>query len=1233
MSRSSLHSTTLRRSAALVWLLALGGTAAPAIAQVPPKRSAAAALDLGSAYPPSWSALLDGNRTLCRIDGQGSLCRDIGGPFGAGGFWPDLPNQYVFNSGIQIAAIVRSSGGPWAGDTVGAYFADLRGTSLHGERVTSVYSSAEPEHLDVWPAGAVIHESQAFHPSLLGKRALSAEDSWLRYWDGPRLLSGRAHPMGVLVEQRSLQFTYPVGNEDILYWVFTLTNITASDPAAYDALDPAVRDDIAQLGAEWVAETEAEVGVDLPSSGVPFDSLYVGLAMDPDVGNASMGIASAVLPFNTSIAYKSNFSEPGWRYSVEIAAPPFGPRPGFVGAALLRTPPTQSTGQLPGMTVFSTMTGSSQFPPPRGVETLWRYLSMNITPADGDPVCDINPPKERRLCSLVQQPTDTRFFQSTGPFALDPGQSATIVMAYVFAAAVDSIVAPFVGGTLPPGIPPAGPDLASGLDTLRVLERAAGWLSHSDANGDGDIKPAEVEAVPRSFLAKVKLAQAVAANGFLLPSAPRAPEFFLVPGDDRVTVVWKPSTTEATGDPFFPLASDPTSGVHDPNFRANDVEGYRIYRGRSPEQLELVAQFDHAGTTFVDYTGALDYGEGCAPELGLTDGCPTFPVTRELRGTLVQILPGGRVAVGATLATIRADTVSGLRDTGVPFALVDTEVQNFYPYYYAVTAFDVNSAASGPASLESPLVARSVVPRREAANVGQAQVSTGLYGRGRLLEPQQTFTFDGTTGTFTGAPPPTGLLAAAYELFVPAAVRVGASVKLRIDSVIPSYYEGEYWLTLEVDGQTSRLFFTGLPISSHDPSVSAPFHAPLAADAARADKVRQPGLPFAGQATFEFRVDAVTFYSGDTEWHRDVDGAFWTWDQLTGIGGSRWFTGEDETTPMPGTLFWRGALPGVTTIFTPQPNWSGGPWGNVYALFRRARQSTWHAARQADVKFYWGGAPGTLDSVIDVTHNVPVPFASGRWVGVGWGFRDDITGIGTSYSPPDGVVTAYDFTQGPCYSPLNNGLPSHSTPGCETRPFAQRATLQPVDVTGDNVADGQGFALYFNHEFYIFRTGQLPANTVWTHRSYFGVIDGTPGAWTYADRAANPAVPGLVARVTVDSAATTQPITAATLERVHTVPDPFYVTSHLGQSPAQRVLKFVNLPDRAIIRIYSLSGVLVAIVEHHDPTLGGETTWDLRNRNGRLVASGVYFYHVETPDGAQTVGRMTIISGGNFGVP
>ena len=97
------------------------------------------------------------------------------------------------------------------------------------------------------------------------------------------------------------------------------------------------------------------------------------------------------------------------------------------------------------------------------------------------------------------------------------------------------------------------------------------------------------------------------------------------------------------------------------------------------------------------------------------------------------------------------------------------------------------------------------------------------------------------------------------------------------------------------------------------------------------------------------------------------------------------------------------------------------------------------------------------------------------------------------------------------------------------------------------------------------------------------------------------------------------------LDNVHTVPDPFYVSSGLQSTSAQRKLQFVNLPERAVIRIYSLAGVLVDAIDHNDPTGGGTAEWDLRNRNNQYVASGMYFYHVQTPDGKAKIGKFVVI--------
>ena len=82
--------------------------------------------------------------------------------------------------------------------------------------------------------------------------------------------------------------------------------------------------------------------------------------------------------------------------------------------------------------------------------------------------------------------------------------------------------------------------------------------------------------------------------------------------------------------------------------------------------------------------------------------------------------------------------------------------------------------------------------------------------------------------------------------------------------------------------------------------------------------------------------------------------------------------------PVPGTnLNNAGELPGVATIFAPHS------YLNIEAGWRAMDASLGGAARAGDFKVYWGN-PGKVDSVIDVTHNVPVPFIRDS-MGAGFG--------------------------------------------------------------------------------------------------------------------------------------------------------------------------------------------------------------------------------------------------------
>ena len=157
----------------------------------------------------------------------------------------------------------------------------------------------------------------------------------------------------------------------------------------------------------------------------------------------------------------------------------------------------------------------------------------------------------------------------------------------------------------------------------------------------------------------------------------------------------------------------------------------------------------------------------------------------------------------------------------------------------------------------------------------------------------------------------------------------------------------------------------------------------------------------------------------------------------------------------------------------------------------------------------------------------------------------------------------------------------------------------------------------------------LPAaGTVWTLRTYAGAIAGGKGYGSYVFTQQPRPFTAVGAEIVVDFDVTNKVIAATNndLSRVHTVPDPYYVTNALEITANAKVLKFVNVPAKCLIRIYSLSGVLVQLLAVDDPGGGGEATWNLRNRNNQFVASGVYFYQVETPDGKTKVGRFTIVN-------
>ncbi len=97
----------------------------------------------------------------------------------------------------------------------------------------------------------------------------------------------------------------------------------------------------------------------------------------------------------------------------------------------------------------------------------------------------------------------------------------------------------------------------------------------------------------------------------------------------------------------------------------------------------------------------------------------------------------------------------------------------------------------------------------------------------------------------------------------------------------------------------------------------------------------------------------------------------------------------------------------------------------------------------------------------------------------------------------------------------------------------------------------------------------------------------------------------------------------AGLDRIRVVPNPYYTRSSYELSSLNRVIKFLNLPETATIRIYNLAGDLVRTLRKTDAT-SSVLEWDLLTENRLPVASGVYVYHVDVRGVGQTTGKLIV---------
>ncbi len=183
-----------------------------------------------------------------------------------------------------------------------------------------------------------------------------------------------------------------------------------------------------------------------------------------------------------------------WTFDPGIFSPPFFAGTGFVGSVLLRGPDGSADTQA-----YSNTINGGAFRDAQNVTQLYRYLSGNISTAAGDGPCNNGDPTVTRVCYVNNaSAADIRDFHSTPGVDLAPGQSTSLVMAYLFAAPVaDPVYQP--GSSLPPGDRTIHGDPTRMAAGVPEVDKLAGYVGFSDADGDGLVSRYDYRSVQRSL--------------------------------------------------------------------------------------------------------------------------------------------------------------------------------------------------------------------------------------------------------------------------------------------------------------------------------------------------------------------------------------------------------------------------------------------------------------------------------------------------------------------------------------------------------------------------------------------------------------------------------------------------------------------------------------------------------------------------------------------------------------
>ena len=104
-----------------------------------------------------------------------------------------------------------------------------------------------------------------------------------------------------------------------------------------------------------------------------------------------------------------------------------------------------------------------------------------------------------------------------------------------------------------------------------------------------------------------------------------------------------------------------------------------------------------------------------------------------------------------------------------------------------------------------------------------------------------------------------------------------------------------------------------------------------------------------------------------------------------------------------------------------------------------------------------------------------------------------------------------------------------------------------------------------------------------------------------------------------------------TMDEIRVVPNPYVATNVMEPAVSnqflnqRRQLMFTNIPAKAVLKIFTISGILIREIKINNSPERGIIHWDMLTKEGLEIAAGMYLYHVEAETGEEKIGKFAVI--------